>query len=307
MLHWLIANKAWLLGGISVAVIPAAIGLILLWRERQKRETELGTLEAAYGEISLPKPGTALARTITCEGTARNIAKPCTLWLMVEVDNQIWPKEGQIQLDRYGKWRATIFEDGHSEEFSIGLYVATQAATDNIRRWLEVGRMTGNYPGMRGIPGTRRIARVDGLHSKNVKFEKPISEAKIIIPGMSDKASSSSSAAATPISQQIIYGNFTSISASGYGAQVNVGRGERDLQGLVESLKQAGLPEADAQQLGEIVASEEPESKDEPLGAKARQWLADNLKKATDGTWKMGASVVVDLIKEAVLTYYGLK
>jgi hypothetical protein len=33
----------------------------------------------------------------------------------------------------------------------------------------------------------------------------------------------------------------------------------------------------------------------------------DNLKKAADGTWKVGVSVATDLVKEALLKYYGLK
>jgi AbiTii len=140
-----------------------------------------------------------------------------------------------------------------------------------------------------------------------IELEKSIPEAETIVLGKGDKASLRSSAVATQISQQIIYGNVTSISSSGDGAQINVAIGERDLQGMVEFLKRAGLPETDAQQLGEIVATEEPESKQEPLGSKARKWLVDNLKKAADGTWKIGVSVATDVIKEAVLKYYGLK
>jgi hypothetical protein len=67
------------------------------------------------------------------------------------------------------------------------------------------------------------------------------------------------------------------------------------------------LPETDARQLGQIATSEEPESKSEPFGAKAGKWLVDNLKKAADGTWKIGVSVATDVIKEALLKYYGLK
>jgi hypothetical protein len=76
-------------------------------------------------------------------------------------------------------------------------------------------------------------------------------------------------------------------------------------KGFIEHLKQAGIAEPDAKQLAEIVASESSESKQEPLGAKA--WLIKNLKKAADGTWKIGVSVATDVIKEAVLKYYGLK
>jgi hypothetical protein len=140
-----------------------------------------------------------------------------------------------------------------------------------------------------------------------LELEKSIPEAEAIVLGKGDKASPSSSAVATQISQQIIYGNFTSISASVEGARINVAIGERDVQSLVEFLKQAGVPETDAQELGEIVATEEPESKQEPLGSKARKWLVENLKKAADGTWKIGVSVATDVIKEAVLKYYGLK
>ena len=140
-----------------------------------------------------------------------------------------------------------------------------------------------------------------------LELEKSIPEAEAIVLGKGDKASASSSAVATQISQQIIYGNFTSISASGEGARINVAIGERDVQSLVEFLKQAGVPETDARELGEIVATEEPENKQEPLGSKARKWFVENLKKAADGTWKIGVSVATDVIKEAVLKYYGLK
>jgi hypothetical protein len=140
-----------------------------------------------------------------------------------------------------------------------------------------------------------------------IELEKSVPEVETIVLGKGDKTSPSSSAIATQISQQIIYGNVTSISASGNGSQVNIAIGERDLQGLVEFLKRAGIPETDAQQLGEIVATEEPESKQEPLGRKATKWFVDNLKKAADGTWKIGVSVATDVIKEAILKYYGLK
>ena len=140
-----------------------------------------------------------------------------------------------------------------------------------------------------------------------IELEKSIPEASTVSLGKSEPASSKSSAAATQIAQQIIYGNVTSITTTGDGAQINVAVAERDVKGLVEFLKQAGLPEPDAQQLGQIVATEEPESTVEPFGAKAKKWLVENLKKAADGTWKIGVSVATDVIKEALLKYYGLK
>lgn len=139
-----------------------------------------------------------------------------------------------------------------------------------------------------------------------IELEKSIPEASMVELGKANPSSNRNSAVATQIAQQIIYGNVTAISA-GDGARINVAVGERDVDGFVQFLLQSGLPEADARQLGQIVASEEPESKAEPFGTKARKWLVDNLKKAADGTWKMGVAVATDVIKEAVLKYYGLK
>lgn len=140
-----------------------------------------------------------------------------------------------------------------------------------------------------------------------IELEKSIPEAGKIALGKVDTDPLKSSAVATQISQQIIYGNVTSISATGDGAQVAVSIGERDARAFVEYLKSAGISEADAKQLAEIVASEEPESKQEPFGSKAKTWLIENLKKAANGTWKIGVSVATAVVKEAVLKYYGLK
>ena len=63
----------------------------------------------------------------------------------------------------------------------------------------------------------------------------------------------------------------------------------------------------DATQFAEIIASEEPESKQEPFGNRAKQWLVDNLKKATSGAWNIGVSVATEVLRDAALKYYGLK
>jgi len=139
-----------------------------------------------------------------------------------------------------------------------------------------------------------------------IELEKAIPEAAAIAIGGGDISSIKNSATASQISQQIIYGNVTSISASG-DARVNVAIGQMDLPGLVEFLIKNGIAEGDARQLGDLMASEEPDSAKEPLGKKAAAWLAENLKKAANGTWKIGVSVATEVIKEAALKYYGLK
>lgn len=139
-----------------------------------------------------------------------------------------------------------------------------------------------------------------------IELEKSIPEAAAVSLGPSD-ISGQNAAAATQIAQQIIYGNYTSVSAVGEGARIVVSVAERDVQGLAKFLASAGLSEDDAKALAELASGEEPESKAEPMGPRVRTWLVENMKKAANGTWKMGVTVATDLIKEALLKYYGLK
>jgi hypothetical protein len=75
-----------------------------------------------------------------------------------------------------------------------------------------------------------------------IEFERSVPEAATIVIGKTDSSAPMSSAAATQISQQIIYGNVTSISASGEGAQVNVMISKGNTQGLTPRLqKNPGL------------------------------------------------------------------
>ena len=68
-----------------------------------------------------------------------------------------------------------------------------------------------------------------------VELEKAIPEAASIVIGHGNEGTPKNAATASQISQQIIYGNITSISASGE-ASVNVAIGSMDLPGLVAFL-----------------------------------------------------------------------
>lgn len=108
------------------------------------------------------------------------------------------------------------------------------------------------------------------------------------------------------ITNQTIYGNYTAISNSGDGAKIDVKSIQGDSSALTDLLAGSGISPDSAKELAKIVSQEEPTSPEEPLGNKAKQWLIDNLKKAEDGTWKVGISVATDVIKKAVMGYYGL-
>jgi hypothetical protein len=107
------------------------------------------------------------------------------------------------------------------------------------------------------------------------------------------------------ISQQIIYGNVTTAVAGGHGSKFSVNVNKRDSDSFVKHLVESGIGEEDANSLAAILETEEPEGEQEPFGQKAKNWIASNLKKAADGTWKIGLSVATTVITEAAKKYYG--
>ena len=111
----------------------------------------------------------------------------------------------------------------------------------------------------------------------------------------------------TQITNQVIHGNYTSISNSGDGAQFNLNINGSDTSSVSKALEDVGMSSDDAKDIAKIFASEKPESKQEPFGHQAKQWIANNIKKAADGTWKMGVAVATKVLTEAALKYYGLK
>lgn len=151
-----------------------------------------------------------------------------------------------------------------------------------------------------------RHAVLNRVLELTLEIEKSIPEAVSVSLANPGDLSGSAAGVATQIAQQIIYGNYTAVSAQS-GAIVSISIDTGNKESLSQHLVQAGIPPEDAGALAELAASEKPESSAEPMGPKVKQWLLDNLKKAAGGTWKIGLSVATDVIKEALLKYYGLK
>lgn len=109
------------------------------------------------------------------------------------------------------------------------------------------------------------------------------------------------------ISQMIIYGNVTNAVSSSSSLSISISVIQGNQSSLEQHLIESGMPQSDAAEIAEIMASEEPESEAEPFGSRAKEWLASNLTKAAKGTWKMGLSVATSVLTQAALKYYGLK
>jgi len=156
-----------------------------------------------------------------------------------------------------------------------------------------------------GLAEARHLVR-SRILELTIELENSVPEAAAIVTGKLGVGMVAKADQISQITQNIIYGNMTAISARN-GASITVGIAAGDVTGLIGFLERSGIDAKDAKEFGAIVASEKPESVEEPFGPKAKKWLIDNLRKAAGGTWKIGISVATDLIKEAALRYYGLK
>ncbi len=106
------------------------------------------------------------------------------------------------------------------------------------------------------------------------------------------------------LSQQIIYGNVNNAVVSS--GSISVAITERDSESFIKYLVEAGILKSDASELAKIMETENPKSTEEPFGEKTQKWIANNIKKAVDGTWEIGMSAASKVLTEAAIKFYGL-
>jgi hypothetical protein len=123
--------------------------------------------EAIKGTIRQPVEGQVVPANFEASGTASNLGQDAYLWLMIEIDDSIWPKEGRIMVGRDEHWIQPVFEDGVGGQFSLSLWAANSDADNKLRAWLDQGNRTRTFPPLRPLPGMRRLARVSGLKRSN--------------------------------------------------------------------------------------------------------------------------------------------
>ncbi|HCI7749269.1 TPA: hypothetical protein NPX69_004454 [Escherichia coli] len=139
-----------------------------------------------------------------------------------------------------------------------------------------------------------------------IELEKSIPAAAHITFGTQNMDEKNASKA-RQITQQIIYGNVGNAISGGSESTINVNIQSHNKESVINYLKESGIPEQDASEFARIVASEAPSSPEEPFGKGAKNWIASNLRKAVDGTWKVGVAVATKVLTEAALKYYGLE
>ena len=107
------------------------------------------------GKISRPKEGeTPGKKKIECAGTVSKFHKESGLhlWLAVEVNGFIWPKEPESDVNPSGEWTAPIFQDGPEAPFSIDLLVVNDRTHQDFSSWIR-GAAFRSWPGPTVLSG----------------------------------------------------------------------------------------------------------------------------------------------------------
>ena len=118
------------------------------------------------GKINFPRNGDLVSRLFRARGAVDGLPSGWHLYLAVEIGDLIWPKEPEVIIEGTS-WSGEVCEGGSppNGRFSLSLYAVNQEGHRRIMKWLENGRRTGHYPGLREIEGSRR------LHQINLQLE----------------------------------------------------------------------------------------------------------------------------------------
>jgi AbiTii len=222
-------------------------------------------------------------------------------------------------IEKFAGEQWSVFEMRHSvasvdELIEVGKEGSLQINASNLILLLQ-GKVYEGYA-CNSVTGTISKAALTELQNAvrtrvlelTLELEKSIPAAAEITLGPPASApASKDTETVTQITQQIIHGNVTTISNTGDSANIQVNIFKGDETSLIKALVAAGIRKSDAAEFAEIISSEAPESSEEPFGKKAKAWIAKNIGKAMDGTWKIGIAIATQVLTEAALKYYGLK
>ncbi len=105
------------------------------------------------GRILSPRNRGLVQRHFRAEGTVESLPEDQHLLLVIQVDGLMWPK-GKVQVND-GTWWGQVHEGGTPPDgrFLLSLYLVTDRGYAEIISWLERGKETSHYPGLRKIRG----------------------------------------------------------------------------------------------------------------------------------------------------------
>lgn len=137
-----------------------------------------------------------------------------------------------------------------------------------------------------------------------IQLEKSVPIAALIDLGKPvNSPASDIGAQTTNITHTVVYGNQTTITNSAPGGSIQMSVVAGDHSSLARYLVEQGVPENEAQALAKIASEDKPITPDQPLSARAKEWLG----KVAGGTWGVTKEVGTQILIEALKKYYGLE
>jgi hypothetical protein len=108
--------------------------------------------------ITSVKASAEVKEKITVGGRVSQWQREWHLWVAVEKEDLIWPKDPEVPVTGpHSPWKVAVYEEGTppDSELTLVLYLVEDEGHQRIRDWLSIGNATGTFPGLRKIPGRR--------------------------------------------------------------------------------------------------------------------------------------------------------
>jgi hypothetical protein len=110
----------------------------------------------------------------------------------------------------------------------------------------------------------------------------------------------------TQMFHTIVYGGTANILGAAVNSSVNFTVTQSDMASLERVLAEAGISERDFKRLRSALAADERPRMGAGFGPRVSKWMAEMVKKAAEGAWKVGVAAAGSLLEGAISKYYGL-
>jgi hypothetical protein len=110
----------------------------------------------------------------------------------------------------------------------------------------------------------------------------------------------------TQIFNTTVYGGAASLVGSAAEASITLNVSRNDFASLERALRASGVPDQDIGDLQEAVRSDGQIKKGGSFGPRVSSWIAAMIKKAADGSWRIGLGAAGNLLAQVISKYYGL-
>jgi hypothetical protein len=110
----------------------------------------------------------------------------------------------------------------------------------------------------------------------------------------------------TQIFNTTVYGGAANLVGSASNSLINFTISENDFASLEKVLRSNGIRDEDVEELRAAIQSDAKPHKGQEYGPRVSSWFGNMIKKAAQGSWKVGVQIGASLLTQAISKYYGL-